>query len=95
MTRSLATIGSYSYSIYLWHMATIYFVTPKLRDSVSWDIRSVIYLVSAFVVGIAMANLLELPLLTLRDRWFPSRIRTDEPALRLKMASEPAAQIAA
>jgi peptidoglycan/LPS O-acetylase OafA/YrhL len=94
-TRSLATIGSYSYSIYLWHMATIYFVTPKLRDSVSWDIRAVIYLVSAFVVGIAMAKLVELPTLSLRDRWFPCKIRTDQPALRLKMASDSASRLAA
>jgi peptidoglycan/LPS O-acetylase OafA/YrhL len=95
LTRSLATIGSYSYSIYLWHMATIYFVTPRLRDSVSWDIRAAIYLIGAFVGGIAMANLLELPVLKLRDRWFPDQHRTNRSGLHFNTASEQAPQMAA
>ena len=95
VTRSLAKIGSYSYSIYLWHMAAIYFVTPRLRDLVSWDVRAVIYLVSAFVVGIAMAKLVEFPTLSLRDRWFPSKIRTDQPTLGLDLAKEPTFRLAA
>jgi peptidoglycan/LPS O-acetylase OafA/YrhL len=95
VTRNLATIGSYSYSIYLWHMTAIYFVTPKLRGSVSWDVLAAIHLVSAFVIGIAMANVLELPVLKLRDRWFPSKIRTDGPAYRFNMESETASQLAA
>jgi peptidoglycan/LPS O-acetylase OafA/YrhL len=94
-TRTLATIGSYSYSIYLWHMVTIYFVTPRLRDSVSWDILAAIYLVSAFAVGIAMAKLFELPMLTLRDRWFPAKIGMEQPALRMNTAKEPGATLAA
>jgi peptidoglycan/LPS O-acetylase OafA/YrhL len=87
-TRSLAMIGSYSYSIYLWHMVTIYYVTPKLRDSTSWDGRAALYLVSAFVVGITMAKLVEVPTLSLRDRWFPSKSRAHQPALDPGLASE-------
>jgi peptidoglycan/LPS O-acetylase OafA/YrhL len=71
-TLTLAKIGSYSYSIYLWHMVAIKFVTPNLRDSVAWEWRAAIYLTSAFVVGMIMANIWELPLLKLRDRWFPT-----------------------
>lgn len=74
VTVQLAKLGAYSYSIYLWHMALMYYAIPQLRDAgVSWQIRSAIYLVGAFVIGIAMAKLLELPVLRIRDRWFPSR----------------------
>jgi peptidoglycan/LPS O-acetylase OafA/YrhL len=70
----LAALGSYSYSIYLWHMAIYYWAFPHLREAgVSWQMRSAIFLVGAFVIGIAMAKLIELPVLKFRDRWFPSR----------------------
>lgn len=74
ITRLLAAIGTYSYSIYLWHMATMYFLIPQMREAgYSWSARFAVYFVSAFVVGIVMAKLVELPTLRLRDRWFPSR----------------------
>jgi len=74
VTRALAALGSYSYSIYLWHMALMYWVMPRLRDAgVPWSIRTALYLGGAFVIGIAMAKLLELPVLAFRDRMFPSR----------------------
>jgi peptidoglycan/LPS O-acetylase OafA/YrhL len=80
LTLTLAKIGSYSYSIYLWHMVAIQFVTPRLRDSVAWEWRAALYLTSAFAVGIIMANIWELPLLKLRDRWFPSESPARKPA---------------
>lgn len=74
LVRALATLGSYSYSIYLWHMALMYWVMPRMRDAgVPWSIRTALYLGGAFVIGIAMAKLLEFPVLALRDRLFPSR----------------------
>jgi hypothetical protein len=36
-------------------------------------VRTAIYMAGAFVIGIAMAKLLELPVLRFRDRMFPSR----------------------
>jgi hypothetical protein len=55
-------------------MALKYYAFPHLRAAgISWQIRSAIYLLGAFVVGIAMAKLIELPVLRIRDRWFPSR----------------------
>jgi peptidoglycan/LPS O-acetylase OafA/YrhL len=73
LTLSLAALGAYSYSIYLWHMAIIYYAAPNLRDSWSWGARTMLYVVGAFVIGIAMAKIVELPLLKIRDRWYPSR----------------------
>ncbi len=64
LTTALATLGAYSYSIYLWHMALMYWAIPHLRDlGVSWQLRTAIYMAGAFVIGITMAKLLELPVL--------------------------------
>lgn len=71
---ALATLGTFSYSIYLWHMALMRWAVPSLRDlSVSWQTCTAIYMVGAFVIGITMAKLLELPVLRFRDRKYPSR----------------------
>jgi peptidoglycan/LPS O-acetylase OafA/YrhL len=73
-TSTLATLGSYSYSIYLWHMALMYLAIPQLRSlGVPWPIRTAVYIAGAFVIGVFMAKLLELPALRFRDRRYPSR----------------------
>jgi peptidoglycan/LPS O-acetylase OafA/YrhL len=75
---ALAGIGVYSYSIYLWHMATVGFAT-RLGQKVfgasggpDW-VRVVFYVLGSIAVGTVMARLIELPVLRLRDQWFPSR----------------------
>ncbi len=74
LTISFATLGTFSYSIYLWHMALMYWAIPQLKElGISWQVRTAIYMMGAFVIGIAMAKLLELPALRIRDRMFPSR----------------------
>ena len=73
LTSPLALLGTYSYSIYLWHMALIYWVTPHLRTSVLWELRALLYFGGAFVIGITMAKVVELPTIKLRDRLFPTR----------------------
>ena len=78
VTRGLARVGAYSYSIYLWHMAIMRWAVPHLEDALSWQERQAVYLVGAFVIGIAMAKLVELPTLRLRDRWYPSRTNANE-----------------
>jgi peptidoglycan/LPS O-acetylase OafA/YrhL len=76
LTVSLAKIATFSYSIFLWHMALMYWAIPRLRDlSISWELRTTIYMLGAIAIGTAMAQLLELPLLRYRDRKFPSRTR--------------------
>jgi peptidoglycan/LPS O-acetylase OafA/YrhL len=70
-----ALLGSYSYSIYLWHLATAS-VVSRVFDGVfhlPWWMLSGAYLVGSLVVGIILGKLVELPVLKLRDRLFPSR----------------------
>jgi len=68
VTKAAAKIGFYSYSIYLWHTLIIYvFLDSKRSVWVFWA-----YLCTSVVVGIAMAHLVELPYLTLRDKLFPA-----------------------
>jgi peptidoglycan/LPS O-acetylase OafA/YrhL len=81
VTRGLAALGAYSYSIYLWHMALMYWVLPKLKDRVTWELRTLLFFVGAFVIGLGMAKALELPLLRMRDRWYPSRTADQVPAV--------------
>lgn len=69
----LAMLGTYSYSIYLWHMTTMQWALPKMHGSVSWPLRQAIYMAAAFIIGLAMAKIVEAPVLKLRDRWHPSR----------------------
>jgi peptidoglycan/LPS O-acetylase OafA/YrhL len=74
-----AVVGTYSYSIYLWHTPFQVYVPVFLRKFVhvqlSGTVGQVILILGCFVLGIAMANLIEFPVLKFRDRFFP-RLQT-------------------
>jgi peptidoglycan/LPS O-acetylase OafA/YrhL len=70
LTRFVAWIGRYSYSIYLWHLgglALSYFVLGKSFAGLP------AYFLSAITLGVITAKLIELPLLRIRERLFPTR----------------------
>jgi peptidoglycan/LPS O-acetylase OafA/YrhL len=73
----MATLGTYSYSIYLWHMPMFFFGVPlidaALGDSIGFGTQLMIYLIGSLVIGVIMAKIVEVPVLRLRDRWFPPR----------------------
>jgi peptidoglycan/LPS O-acetylase OafA/YrhL len=75
--KALAYIGSHSYSIYLWHVPVLVWATPvivsPIPDRFEWPVYAVVYLVGSVLFGVVMANLIEYPVLKIRDRWFPSR----------------------
>lgn len=68
--RSIAYVGSYSYSIYLWHAAidSLVFKTFKPTFAFFW-----LYVASSVALGVLMSKLIERPSLALRDHWLPAR----------------------
>jgi peptidoglycan/LPS O-acetylase OafA/YrhL len=73
LTRALARMGYFSYSIYLWHMPVNTAVRAWIEPSLGHLAGMACYLVGSVAVGILMARLVELPMLRLRDRLLPSR----------------------
>ena len=77
----LAWVGTFSYSIYLWQFDLGYnpverYVLPRLPHhpvSLYWALGVMTYLCAAILSGFVMAKLVEIPVLALRDRLFPSR----------------------
>ncbi len=79
IASAMAYIGSHSYSIYLWHMPVAIggagFIAGALGQRDNWFVYAGIYLAGAVLFGIAMALLVEFPVLRIRDRFYPSRGR--------------------
>ncbi len=67
VTNVLAKVGSYSYSIYLWHMIC-WHLANLLSSHVAPDARLAFYFASSIGVGMLMSWLIEQPCLRLRDR---------------------------
>jgi peptidoglycan/LPS O-acetylase OafA/YrhL len=68
----LAWIGSCSYSIYLWHLPVINWLTPLVLsplESPPFWLAASVYLAGSYLVGIEMARMVEFPALRLRDRF--------------------------
>jgi len=88
----LAPIGFFSYSIYLWHWLIIYWLRPYIRYrcittgtpflwSSDWETwQWPLCVLFSILGGIAMATVVEQPVLRLRDRWFPSRTQNSAPS---------------
>jgi peptidoglycan/LPS O-acetylase OafA/YrhL len=74
---AIAWLGTYSYSVYLWHFPVRAWAMPAITALTGWvpspwaDL--VVYLALCVAVGVVMARLVEMPVLALRDRWLPSR----------------------
>lgn len=75
--RSFCRVGFHSYSIYLWHFAVQWWLLEPLKNRLgdsAWSHMSlsVLYIFSSIFVGIAVAKCVEMPVIRLRNRWFPS-----------------------
>lgn len=79
----IAQMGVYSYGIYLFHLYLTQFVVGK--DYVEEGnyifttkvlISFLIYFFGSIAFGIAMSKLVEIPMLKVRDRFFPRRTKT-------------------
>lgn len=76
LARGLAAIGQHSYSIYLWHRVFAFLVRETVGDvrrfGVPFLVEVVVMTAGAIAVGVLMSKLIEIPVLAMRDRWFPS-----------------------
>jgi peptidoglycan/LPS O-acetylase OafA/YrhL len=77
-------VGVYSYTIYLWHVTAIRILEREfagrlissIGNGAGTYIASIVVVSSgAVLAGVVAAKVVELPLLRLRDRFFPSRAR--------------------
>lgn len=97
---ALAAIGVYSYSIYLWHIPVLEWLNPAVARMIGRPLgvteHTILFMGGSIGVGIALSRLVELPVLRIRDRWFPSRsgavaaAQIPVPQPHLTAASEPA-----
>jgi peptidoglycan/LPS O-acetylase OafA/YrhL len=78
LSRCAAKVGFYSYSIYLWHTIVVaaFEYHPAKSAAKFW-----IFIATTIITGIAMAQLIELPYLTLRDKLFPPSQTARPPAV--------------
>ena len=85
-----AYVGAHSYSIYLWHLAVALVLHLFIvRWHFSWWIEAPAYLCLSIIAGIILAKLVEIPVLHIRDRWFPSRSQALTPATQMKAKQSP------
>jgi peptidoglycan/LPS O-acetylase OafA/YrhL len=68
--RGIAYVGTFSYSIYLWHVPWLTLVL-RMHFIKSTTERLVFYYVGSVLLGILTAKLVEFPALRLRERLFP------------------------
>jgi len=71
LSRGVARIGFYSYSIYLWHLPVARVLDATLAGKLTPNTWLLAYLAGSLLVGFVLGRLIEWPALKLRDRWFP------------------------
>ena len=83
--RIAAFCGTYSYGIYLWHMAVKDWGSMYLHRIFGWNFSPrqelLIYLLGSIALGIVFSMIIEVPFLALRDWLFPSKSRPVEPSI--------------
>jgi peptidoglycan/LPS O-acetylase OafA/YrhL len=96
--RFVAWMGTHSYSVYLWHTFVFngLFVTLVRATGYDphWLVGIAYFLVVSWGLGILMAKLVEMPVLKVRDKFFPSlSAKKNQPKINPNFASVYAAQV--
>ena len=72
--------GKHSYSIYLWHLPVKQWIIDPLMPGPAGLAYFVVFIASSLAVGTFFSEILEMPVLHLRNRLFPSRAALKIPA---------------
>jgi peptidoglycan/LPS O-acetylase OafA/YrhL len=67
LVNQLAAMGTFSYSIYLWHAAVGSWMFPEM----TWT-HCILYFAASVMIGVGLSKLIEMPTLRLRDRVIPA-----------------------
>lgn len=94
--RLICKTGFYSYSIYLFHLYLMKFVVgeqyfagdTRLPPTLPVVLSFVVYFAGSILLGVLASRLVEIPLLRVRDRYFPRRSKP--PVAREPVAARPA-----
>ncbi|MCB9225118.1 MAG: acyltransferase [Crocinitomicaceae bacterium] len=73
---AVATVGFYSYGIYVFHMFIAKYLSPNLQEvfpELNFRINFLIYFILSIFLGILMSKIIEQPFLKLRDKKFPKQ----------------------
>jgi peptidoglycan/LPS O-acetylase OafA/YrhL len=77
LRRCLCYLGRHSYSVYLWHMPVLLVLREKIdysaQSTCAYLVLCLSYVVLSFIVGLLLSNLVEVPTMRIRDRFFPSK----------------------
>lgn len=81
--RAIASMGAYSYTIYLWHvpMAQVFAALASRFAMINQYVLHAIYFTTSIVIAVVLSKLVEVPVLRLRERLFPAPVfvkRTQE-----------------
>lgn len=72
--KNAAYIGTFSYSIYLWHLPVQDWLAFGLMQATgieNWFFYAGFYLIGAILFGIILSKIIEYPVLRIRDKYFP------------------------
>lgn len=74
--RGISFLGAHSYSVYLWHVVALalaqFLAVRIIGPARFWPLYSPLAFCLMWALGVGAAKLVEIPVLRLRDRWFPS-----------------------
>jgi peptidoglycan/LPS O-acetylase OafA/YrhL len=77
-------LGSYSYSIYLWHAVVLMWGVPLVEQLLGVQFNkwfaTALYMVASVALGVLMGRMIEAPCLRLRDRLAQSGFQPMLPA---------------
>jgi len=72
-------LGKHSYSIYLWHLPVMAWIVRPLMPEFT-PLNFIVYFALSLIVGTFFSEILEMPILALRNRLFASKARMPVPA---------------